>query len=216
MDLGASRHDEAITTAHVEPGEAGTLVSSLVMATAIPRQAHRPTKLVNDLRDGVRLEGGLLVMEPRLFDLGALVRRFAAESASLGLSGLVIEAPSGEVAALGDPARVEQILTNLVDNAREYSPAGRPITLTLAVGDATAGVAVADEGAGIPAAEARRLFERFFRASNIAGVSAGLGLGLALSRALARRMGGDISVDSVGGRGSTFTLRLPRNGPAEG
>jgi two-component system phosphate regulon sensor histidine kinase PhoR len=176
---------------------------------AILRQARRLQHLVNDLLDSARLEGGLLTMQPEPFDLGALARRLADEAISLGVARVVVEAPSAAVVAIADPARVEQIIANLLDNARKYGPPDRPVVLTVVADGGAARVAVRDEGPGIPADDLPRLFERFFRASNVADTTTGLGLGLALSRELARRMGGDLVVETAEGRGSTFTLTLP-------
>ncbi len=83
-------------------------------------------------------------------------------------------------------------------------------------GVACAEVAVRDEGVGIPAPELARIFDRFYRASNVAGHIAGSGIGLAGAKQIVEQLGGTISVESTEGAGSTFTLRLPLARPEAG
>jgi signal transduction histidine kinase len=118
---------------------------------------------------------------------------------------------------------LERVLGNLLSNAIKYSPDGGEIAVTVEVegrkGGGTEGggdgegewavLTVRDEGVGIPAGEVPKLFERFFRASNVAGRIAGTGVGLAGARQIVAQHGGTIAVASEEGRGSAFTVRLP-------
>jgi signal transduction histidine kinase len=110
----------------------------------------------------------------------------------------------------GDPERTRQVLTNLVDNAINYSPAGGRIRLGLEVDDGHARFTVRDEGLGIPLGEQKRIFEKFYRLDpdHRRGVG-GSGLGLYICRELVRSMNGRIWVDSDPGKGATFTFELP-------
>lgn len=108
--------------------------------------------------------------------------------------------------ATGEERAVIQVLVNLIGNAVRHSPEGGSVTLTFGRTQGTASVTVADEGAGIAPADQQRIFERFERANEDA---AGTGLGLAISRRLARSLGGDVTLESVPGRGAHFTLTLP-------
>lgn len=121
-----------------------------------------------------------------------------------------------------DRDRVGQVIANLLSNALKYSPADRPVTLSLAPVGQPAGpdmppasfvrVSVRDEGPGIPQAALSRVFERFYRVPSIdvqSGERRGLGLGLYICRQLVERHGGQVGVDSVVGRGSTFWITLP-------
>ena len=125
-----------------------------------------------------------------------------------------IDAPEGVPDANADPARLRQILVNLLDNAVKYNRVGGSIKLSIEW-DARESrmliVAVADSGCGIAADDVPRLFERFRRlpASPEASKIKGSGLGLAISRELARSMGGEITVESVLDQGSVFCLSLP-------
>jgi len=122
--------------------------------------------------------------------------------------------PGGAVAACvrADPAAVEQVLFNLVDNACKYAAGAEDRRIHLAA-DARGGraaISVCDHGAGISAAEARRLFRPFSKSAAQAANSApGVGLGLALSRRLAREMGGDLVLEAAPGMGACFVLYLP-------
>ena len=120
---------------------------------------------------------------------------------------------SGELFVLGVPDELRIAVTNLLDNAIKYSGAKKDIEVTLSTPDIDNVVlSVRDAGIGIPRAELKRVFKRFYRVhAAAAGQIKGTGLGLFIVRSVARRHGGDAFADSVGeGRGSTFTIRLPR------
>ncbi len=110
----------------------------------------------------------------------------------------------------GDPRAVQQILLNLGTNALKFSPPGAEVLLTAALDGDRAAIAIQDSGPGIAHDQLSRIFEPFVRLEGSAGArTEGLGLGLAISRDLARSMDGDITVHSVVGEGSRFTLELP-------
>jgi PAS domain S-box-containing protein len=125
----------------------------------------------------------------------------------------VFEAEPSEVLAMVDGARMQRVLENLLSNAVKYSPAGGAIRITLTLdGGAGTGwvvIAVHDSGVGIPAAEVTRVFDRFYRGSNVVGHMGGNGVGLASARHMIELHHGSIAVHSEEGRGSTFTVRLP-------
>ncbi len=117
--------------------------------------------------------------------------------------------PEAEVAIDADELRLEQVLVNLLENARKYSPPGTPITVRVWTTADAAAVAVQDEGAGIPLEEQARIFERFHRASNIDRSSSGFGLGLHIAREIVEQHGGQIEVRSPNGGGTAFVVTLP-------
>jgi len=108
-----------------------------------------------------------------------------------------------------DPARLEQVISNLVSNAVKYG-AGRPVRIALTASADGVVLSVSDQGAGIDPSLQGRIFERFFRADT-GGQTAGLGLGLAVVRELVEIMNGTVTVESAPAQGTTFTVRLPRH-----
>jgi signal transduction histidine kinase len=116
----------------------------------------------------------------------------------------------------GDHRRIEQVMLNLLSNAQKFSPEGGQIRLQVDGAGDDIICSVTDQGPGIAAEDQHRLFERFFTVAGRAGdsgASAGLGLPIAMGIALAH--GGTIDVETVVGQGSTFTLRVPAQGPAD-
>ena len=129
---------------------------------------------------------------------------------------LEIEAPKKAPLVAADPDKARQVLTNLVDNAVKYSPDGGKVTVEVAVAGSQLRFAVRDEGLGVPPAEHRRIFEKFYRLDpNLTRGVGGTGLGLYISRELLERMGGRIWVESSGSGGSTFFAELPVAGCLE-
>jgi signal transduction histidine kinase len=121
-------------------------------------------------------------------------------------------APPGPLEVDMDVDRISQAVLNLLSNARKYSPAGAPITLTLEQREDRCTLAVQDQGVGIPADQLPHIFERFYQAPGIEkqiGSSVGLGLGLYIAQKIVEQHGGSIEVDSQPGSGSTFSVILP-------
>lgn len=176
------------------------------------RQVRKLSALFAELLDVSRMASGKLglVLEP--VDLGTVVRdvtarhRPRAEKASCVLD---VEAPS--VTGQWDALRLEQVITNLIENAIEFGP-GRPIQIRLQATSAKARLTVRDEGIGIAPNHLSRIFERFERAVSIRD-HGGFGLGLYICRTIVEALEGTISVQSEPGRGSTFTVELPLSGP---
>jgi signal transduction histidine kinase len=123
---------------------------------------------------------------------------------------LHLETRPGLPLADADPIRVEQVLANLVDNAIKYSPRGGPIRVRIwPTADGRVGLSVSDRGNGIPPEAIDHLFERFYRVEGaVAGVK-GAGLGLFICKSLVEAHGGQISVESAPGVGTTFSFTLP-------
>jgi signal transduction histidine kinase len=162
-----------------------------------------------ELRDGAR-KNWLQV------DFAAIVRdalELARLRHKLSVTELyLVSEVKGELTVLGVPDELRIAVTNLLDNAIKYSGARKDIAVSLATPDIDNIVlSVRDAGIGIPRAELKRVFKRFYRVHAAAGQVKGTGLGLFIVRSVARRHGGDAFADSEGeGRGSTFTIRLPR------
>ncbi len=170
--------------------------------------------IINDLLDVARIESGKMPMTIERFDVVAVIAEVLAELEPLvARSGLVV----GFVAAKklprikSDRQKVKQILLNLVSNALKFTRQGS-VTAVASVDADIVTIAVTDTGAGIATADQERIFEDFRQARNML-VHGGTGLGLAICRRLAKMLDGAISLESAVGKGSTFTLYLPRKGP---
>ena len=174
----------------------------------VVRESKRLAGLVGDLLDATRLEQGGLVGEREPVDLATLAQEVCAHDTP-DRSICRVEASAPVVGAY-DRRRVEQLLQNLVENAKKYSPDLTPIKVKVWQEDAEARVAVEDSGIGIPAADLPRIFERFSRASNVDDKRFhGMGLGLFICRGIVEEHGGRIWVESEIGKGSTFHVALP-------
>ena len=175
------------------------------------RTAVRLARLVAELMDVSLIRAGQrLPLALQEVDLVALVERAVSEHRQLSEHhDLTAETPHDSVIVNSDESRIERILDNLIGNAIKYSPERGPITLTTEMTADEARIRVTDQGVGIPQDELPTIFERFSRASTSQGAP-GVGLGLAGSRDVARQLGGDITVVSSQGEGSTFTVHLPR------
>jgi signal transduction histidine kinase len=113
-----------------------------------------------------------------------------------------------------DSGRFQQVLINLLDNAIKYSPPGTPIQLKLSQHQERAIIQVIDQGYGIPLPHQARIFERFYRVDESRNqTTGGCGLGLSIVKMLVEGMGGNISLESKLGYGSTFTISLPASKP---
>lgn len=178
----------------------------LEMLEMVEADADRVTRLIGELLDISRLETGRLVLRRENVDLAALATKVVAAVArsypDLSCSIDLAELP----AVYADPDKLEQVLTNLVENGAKYGdPVGMAITGD-AVGDEVR-VSVTDRGAGIPAEDLDRVFTKFFRRDH--GRPNGTGLGLWISRGLIDAHDGALSATSEVGAGATFTFVLP-------
>lgn len=193
--------------------EAGPLnVMQTTFVDTIQRNADRLIRLVDDLLLLARLESQNLQLDVAQSDLAVLARQVVASQAPRAAeAGIEVELDSPETApAAVDPARIEQLLNNLVSNAVKFGANGGSVTVTIAPRDDGWDIAVSDTGIGIPSDELEQLFQRFFRASNARSkMISGTGLGLAICNAIARLHGGSMSVSSIENEGSTFTTWLP-------
>jgi signal transduction histidine kinase len=169
------------------------------------------------LSDAAAIERGDLEVHVSTFDLGAFTRDLVEDFRLITQDKRVeYRGPLEEVVIVSDQERVNQILLGLIDNALKYSLRTRIVKVEVEALDTRARVKVIDEGIGIPAAEQARVFGKFYRGSNVPNAAGGLGVGLYLARGLATRLHGTLSVASELGRGSAFSLILPRQWPEPG
>lgn len=179
----------------------------------ISRNLHRLRQLVDDLLNLSRLERGSIHLNRSREDLGALVEDTVADFRRMEPErSFVVEAAPASIVASIDPLRLQQVITNLLDNAVKYSPAGTPIEVGLSQENGTASLRVIDHGHGISAADEARLFTKFFRAQTDAK-KPGLGLGLYICRKIVELHGGTIHVGRTVPSGCTVEVRLPLQTP---
>jgi two-component system sensor histidine kinase BaeS len=170
-------------------------------------------RLLNDLLDLARSDAGRLAIRPEPTEVAPLiedvVRTMRGQTETVGQT-LTERVQPGLPPIYVEPARIRQILVNLLTNAHEYSPEGASIDVLAQALGAEVEIAVSDNGPGIPADQLERIFDRFTRGD--AGLTqrvGGTGLGLAISKSLVELHGGSIAAESTVGRGSTFRVRLP-------
>jgi len=205
---------ETLRTVMVEdPGRAGRFVD------IIDRNAQRLHELIEDLLELSRLESNQFQLKKEKVDVvetANLVASLFRERAEKKRVKLIVRQGEKPICLRTDQRALEQVLTNLVDNAIKYCPAGSTIAIDATEkDDVNTMVSVEDDGPGIDPKHLPRLFERFYRVD--AGRSrdvGGTGLGLSIVKHLAEAMGGEVDVESAVGRGSKFTITLPRQIPA--
>ena len=177
-------------------------------------QTQRMGKLVNELLDISRIAQGQLLGDLEETDLVQVVRGVVERSRE-ALARAECEPRlhlPPRLVGHWDALRLEQVVLNLVTNAMKYG-AGQPIEITVEGDEHQARLKVRDEGIGIAEEDTARIFERFERAVSVRHYG-GFGIGLWIAREIVQALGGTIAVESTPGEGSTFTVTLPRGGPA--
>jgi PAS domain S-box-containing protein len=180
-------------------------------AEHILTSARNLSRMVSDLLDVARIESRRLTIRPQPTDLPALVQQVLDRNLQVTV-GHPIQLQIDEAIPLleVDPARIEQVIGNLLSNAAKYSEPATPIGITVERREAEVEVAVSNSGPGIAPEEVSRLFERFYRTQEAqAGERPGIGLGLYITKGLVEAHGGRIWVESVPGQITTFHITLP-------
>jgi signal transduction histidine kinase len=176
------------------------------------RASDRLLGLVNDLLQLAKLDLKELPIQPRNIDLWELVSAAVeSHSASAGRAGIALDPiePGPKVNAFADPDRLTQVLDNLLDNALDHAGEGSRVTVSVEGGE-VAKIVVADNGRGIPAKDLPYVFEPFYRVDPVRSPEEGhSGLGLRISRGLVEAQGGELTLTSREGAGTTVTITLP-------
>jgi len=203
---------EAVLDAADDPAEVRRFGGKIL------HEATRLGSLVTELIALSRLQGAERLPELAVVDVDEVVEealarcRLAAESAGIEIT---VDSPSG-LRVDGDRTLLVTALANLVDNAIAYSPEGSPVSVSRRLADGVVEIAVTDRGIGIAPEHQQRVFERFFRVDPARSrATGGTGLGLAIVKHVAANHGGEVTLWSRPGIGSTFTLRIPAHGTAE-
>jgi PAS domain S-box-containing protein len=180
----------------------------------IRRAGNHLTGLISQVMDVSKIEAGKMELQPESFDIAGLLQEIAAGIEPLAArNGVELQLACEPAALYGDRVRIGQCLFNLLGNACKFTQNGRVTVEARATGEPGGdwyAVRVHDTGIGIRPQELQKLFSYFTQAeTSNARQYGGTGLGLAISRKLSRLMGGDITVESRFGEGSTFTFRIP-------
>ena len=180
--------------------------------TAIDRESRRMARLCSDLLALVRDEREMVFNEER-FDVNVRCREVLAAAATRYIDkGLEFRGPGeGQLVIFSDPDRIEDVVSILVDNAAKYTPDGGTVSVSTRRKRDTVIIAVSDTGIGIPEEELPSIFERFYRSdASRSKATGGFGLGLPIAKTILDAAGGSMSIESIHGEGSTFTVTLPR------
>lgn len=177
---------------------------------AISAQADKLQTLIEALVKTSRLENGILAVHPEPSELAPVVDRAAAQYAPRASEkGITLTVTPIEGDAVFDPKWTEEALCNILDNGVKYTPPGGVVTVAVKNYELFSAIQVRDTGPGIPETEQAKIFGRFYRgAGNYR--EEGVGIGLYLTRKIAEKQGGYVKVESMPGKGSTFSLFLPR------
>ena len=176
--------------------------------STIDAETDRLTHLVANLLDMSRLEAGDYRPDIVEVDLAEIAVPVAETARGRCDQRITVDLAEGLPPVLADPVRLDQVLTNLLDNARRYAP-GSPVELTARPDGGLVEIRVADHGPGIPPAEHERVFQQFYRLKGGGRRPEGTGMGLAICRGIAEALGGTLTVETTPGGGATFVLRLP-------
>jgi two-component system, OmpR family, phosphate regulon sensor histidine kinase PhoR len=197
----------------LEDGAIDDEENNLHFLSVIRRNAERMHHLINDILELSSIESGKITIAPKksnLSNLTAEVFTNLSNKAAEKHVVLVNEVPP-ETYVFADAARLEQMLTNLIDNAVKFNREGGSVTVGHAPAGAGDVISITDTGEGISVEHLQRIFERFYRTDRARSREiGGTGLGLAIVKHLARLHGGEVSVISTLGKGSVFSIELPK------
>ncbi|QSA97166.1 sensor histidine kinase KdpD [Methylococcus sp. EFPC2] len=181
------------------------------LSSAIYDEARRMSSLVNNILDMARLDAGVIELNRQWHPLEEIVGTVLTRlQQPLQGRPVKVKLPSGIPMIYADAVLIEQVLTNLLENAIRYTPEGSPLDISSEITPYAVEVAVADRGPGIPKGMEKRLFEKFYR-SQREGAQSGVGLGLAICRAIVEVHGGTIEARNRSTGGAVFSFVLPQD-----
>ncbi len=217
LQVALRRIKKRLDAGHPDPKEWAveqrTIADQLVI---VQRQTTKLARLIDELLDVSRIQSGRVEFQFDPMDVGHLATEVAERMQATTSTHTISVETSGPVPIVADRDHLEQVLNNLIANAVKYSPEGGEISVRVALESGEAAIAVRDSGIGIPAEELEAVFGLFYRSPDRrARDVGGMGLGLYISKEIVDRHGGRIWAESELGKGTTFEVRLPREGPVD-
>lgn len=177
---------------------------------------ERQLKIVSDLLKVAQVDAGKIMLRKTIAPIGELAKEVVRDLQSVFLDReqvVKFEPPAKDIDLEVDVASIRMVLENIIDNASKYSEAATRVTVSVKDGSDFAAIRVCDEGVGIDPATAPKLFEKFSRLDNSLSMKVGgTGLGLYWAKKIVDLHGGDIAYEANKKRGTTFTIKLPKNG----
>lgn len=207
----------AVTTLR-QLGEKIPAASRDDLLLSIEEESGRLNRFVANLFDMTRIEAGMMKARREPIDLAAVIDSSAARARKLHPDLAIDLSIAPDLPkALGDATLLEQVLFNVLDNARKYGGADQPVAMFARAEEGGAVISVTDQGKGIPEADLERIFDKFYRRAKGDGRPAGTGLGLSIARGLMVAMGGSIKATSPASRkrGTRMAIRLPLAAPGK-
>lgn len=193
------------------PPETFSLSQQQEFIATLHTKALALARLVDDLLDISRIEAGQAIsLQQTPFSLVPMLERVVAACRQRSTAHrFELEVAAADLELLGDAGRIEQVLENLLSNAVKYSPAGGTVRVVAASAGDRCLVRVSDEGIGLTAEQAARVFERFYRADASDTAARGTGLGLSIAKFIVEAHGGELRLESAPGKGTTVIVELP-------
>jgi two-component system sensor histidine kinase SenX3 len=182
------------------------------LADRVQHEASRLAHIVDDLLDLSLIEAQEAPTREPVPVHAVLHEAAERVRGAAGAAGIPLSVPpvATDLAVSGDRSQLVSAVTNLLDNAVKYSERGESVDVDASAADGVICISVRDHGIGIPSRDLERIFERFYRVDRARSrATGGTGLGLSIVRHVAQAHGGDVTVESIEGEGSTFRLRLP-------
>lgn len=184
--------------------------NTLYIIDKIAKQMDRLTNLIDDLLDVRKIQLGKVELKHEVLAIDDVVQDIVETFQYSSETHVVMRGGEARVNIVGDSERIGQVLTNLITNAIKYSPKANKVTVKVRTEKGNVIIGVQDFGIGITEEEQKRVFEPFYRVTGLSGETfPGLGLGLHISADIVKRHGGQIWIESVKGKGSTFFVSLP-------
>ncbi|GHO56722.1 PAS domain S-box protein [Ktedonobacter robiniae] len=179
--------------------------------SSMETQINKLTRLVEELLDVSKIQAGRLEYRLEMVDLDALLREVADTMQQISTTHTIVVRGATLCSLEGDKDRLGQVFINLLSNAIKYSPGAETVEMDLSVSPETTTIRVRDHGLGIPREQRDKIFDRFYRVTGPRQRAIpGLGMGLYIVAEIIKHHGGTITVDSEVGKGSTFTVTLPK------